>query len=274
MLKDLEVRKTAWWTKVSAGKMNSENSSTVRLSGAGNWKLWKFQIRIILRSKGISKIVDGSEGKPVQGTDETSVVFAKRLNEWIGKDVRAQETLVTRMEEAPMRHLTTCETASEMWRKLAAIYEQESNISVHLIQQRFFQLKYEGEGIAIFVSKVEEIANQLKQVNVDISEGMQITKILMSLPDEFKHFISAWESVSQERQSINELISRLLIEEERINGKENQEKDNYAMAAKYVERRKCYTCGKTGHLKKECYRNKEVKDTSGLYATIVRSQGI
>jgi len=55
----------------------------------------------------------------------------------------------------------------------------------------------------------------------DVSESMFITKILMLLPEKLKHFISAWESTAAQSQILQELTSRLLIEEERINSNEN-----------------------------------------------------
>ncbi|KAJ8931529.1 hypothetical protein NQ314_015544 [Rhamnusium bicolor] len=51
--------------------------------------------------------------------------------------------------------------------------------------------------------------------NKVVPEKMILTKILTSLPDSYKHFVSAWDSVPTEKQTITELTARLLIEEQR-----------------------------------------------------------
>lgn len=76
--------------------------------------------------------------------------------------------------------------------------------------------------MSTFLSKTEELRNQLKQMGEDISEKIVITKVLMSLPDAYKHFVSAWESAPDDKQTLENLVARLLIEEERINEKEPQ----------------------------------------------------
>lgn len=37
----------------------------------------------------------------------------------------------------------------------------------------------------------------------------------MSLPESMKYFISAWESTPSDKQTLTDLMSRLMIEEER-----------------------------------------------------------
>ncbi|GBP59696.1 Retrovirus-related Pol polyprotein from transposon TNT 1-94 [Eumeta japonica] len=61
--------------------------------------------------------------------------------------------------------------------------------------------------------------NQLKQLGENMSDKFVITKVLMSLPEDYKHFISAWESAPDDKQTYDNLVARLLIEEERIKEK-------------------------------------------------------
>ncbi|KAK9702262.1 Zinc knuckle [Popillia japonica] len=82
---------------------------------------------------------------------------------------------------------------------------------------------------------------------------MVLTKILMSLPERFKHFRAAWESVPSNKQDINHLTSRLLVEEDRI-GK--PEEEAVALVSTKCER-KCYICGNKGHMKNQCKKNME-----------------
>ncbi|CAG4965538.1 unnamed protein product [Colias eurytheme] len=58
----------------------------------------------------------------------------------------------------------------------------------------------------------QEMQNTLKQMGEEVSDKFVITKVLMSLP-EYKHFVSAWESAPDEKQTFENLVARLLIEE-------------------------------------------------------------
>lgn len=218
----------------------------IKLEGASNWNIWKFQTVVLLRSQGLLEVTDGSSVKPEAEVEKAA---------WEKKDAKAQSWLVTRMSESVMMHIITCTTSAEMWRKLASVYEQKSETSIHIIQQRFFQYKYEeGTAMSTFLSKIEELRNQLKQMGEDISEKFIITKVLMSLPDAYKHFVSAWESAPDEKQTLENLVARLLIEEERVNEKEPQNSSASAFVAK--KNVKCFKCNKLGHYQSECNQNK------------------
>lgn len=105
---------------------------------------------------------------------------------WKSKDPKVQSCLVTRISQNAMVHIITCTAAAKMGRKLASVYEQKTEESIHIVQQRFFQYKFEEDtDMSTILSKIEELRNQLKKKLI-------ITKVLMSLPNCYKHFISAW----------------------------------------------------------------------------------
>lgn len=224
---------------VSGVGVNVAGITVVKLTGSENWSLWKFQTKILLNGQGLFGIVDGTVKK-----NDSSL----KANEWEVLDAKAQIHIVSRVTENVMQHLLTCCTAAEMWSKLSCIYELKSSTSVHLLQERFMRYKYEEGGMANLFSKVEHFANQLKQLGEPVSDQMIITKVIMTLPPQYRHFVSAWESVSQESQTLNGLQARLLIEEERM--KENEEP-----VALTVQNIKCFKCGKIGHKKNVCRSN-------------------
>ncbi|XP_047033011.1 uncharacterized protein LOC124639612 [Helicoverpa zea] len=220
------------------------NHFTIKLEGAKNWNIWKFQTSVLLRGQGVYNIVDGTSVKP---EDEA------QRNRWMAQDAKAQTLLVTRMSEEVMLHIISCETSASMWQKLLSVYEQKSETSIHILQQRFFQFKYdENSDMSVFLSKIQEMQNHLKQLGEAISDKFVITKILMSLPEDYKHFVSAWESAPDDKQTYDNLVARLLIEEERIKEKGGSSQSSAAFVAKRNNRKtaKCFKCNKLGHYTK------------------------
>lgn len=45
-------------------KNGTENTAILKIEGAKNWNVWKFQTKVILKSMEIFDIVDGSSIKP------------------------------------------------------------------------------------------------------------------------------------------------------------------------------------------------------------------
>ncbi|KAG5866664.1 hypothetical protein JTB14_016898 [Gonioctena quinquepunctata] len=202
---------------------------SLKLDGE-NWIVWRFQTSVILKGRGLYEFVNGDNPKPTQ---------AEEVSKWLKEDAKAQELLITRMERGPLTNLLSCGTAKDMWSKLKSIYDKES---------------------------VREIKNKLKQAGEELSEKMVMTKILMSLPERYKHFRSAWESVPIEKQTLDELTSRLLIEEERVKSYEGAtafagSSTRKETPKKWGGKMKCFVCQKLGHYGKNCYERKESPKT-------------
>ncbi|CAH0730416.1 unnamed protein product, partial [Brenthis ino] len=156
-----------------------------------------------------------------------------------------------------MLHVQNCETAKEIWDKLNTIYEQKSDVSLHILQQRFFEEKYNGsEDVSSFIAKIEAIVTQVRKAKGEIAENMIVTKIISSLGENFRHFVSAWDSVPIEKRTLSELTARLIIEEQR--NKMYQESGSSSSTAFKTDTktRKCFICGKVGHYKKDCKAKK------------------
>ncbi|CAL1681113.1 unnamed protein product [Lasius platythorax] len=219
----------------------------MKLKGAKNWNVWKFQVGVLLRGLGVFEIAEGTRVKPEEEID---------LRAWLKEDSKVQSLIVTRLSESVMLHVLTCTSAAEMWRKLHSVYEQKSDTSIHMVQQQFFQLKYtQGIEMSLFISKVQEFQSKLKQLGEEISDKFVMTKILMFLPEGYGHFVSAWESTSDERQTLDILIARLLVEEERLKAKMDTSEKSVALTA-VKKNIKCFKCGHSGHFKKDCKNNR------------------
>ncbi|CAH0719500.1 unnamed protein product, partial [Brenthis ino] len=222
-------------------EVTSENQNSLILEGLSNWMSWKFQIRVILKAQGIFGVVNGSDLN--DGKDE----------KWQTRDAKAQSIIVTRLNNKNILQVSNCETAQQIWEKLCSIYESKSETSLHILQQKFFESQYiKNEEISLYIAKLEELANRINQAGGNIPESMLITKIISSLPENFRHFISAWDSVPMADRKLSELISRLMLEEQRNN--DYEEKMALSTQSRNSER-KCFKCQQVGHYKKDCTKN-------------------
>ncbi|UYV64540.1 hypothetical protein LAZ67_3001142 [Cordylochernes scorpioides] len=240
-----------------------------------NFHLWKFQMKIILEAKDLLSITDGSEVKP-------EIEDIAKFSNWKKKDAKSKMLITTALEFKYLQQIVNCQTSAEMWKKLSTIYELKSETNKYLLQQRIFEYKMNtNDNIATHISKVETLAQQMKDLGEPISDVALITKIICSLPDKYKNFITAWDSVSSEEKTLENLTARLLKEEslqDHWDSSGNSKPDNALMTFSKFNRNStasnkqqqhqqsikdkkknthCGYCKKKGHWWKECYKRKE-----------------
>lgn len=250
-----------------------EELKTVKLTGNENYQIWKFQIGIILKSMKNGDLLN---------TEKPS--DAAKLKDWTHVENSAQRIIVTSVSEKVLSLLFACDSSKTMLEKLDAVYGHKSDASLHTLQQKFYGATYNKEdGIGGHISKLEHLVSQMKNLGETVSQGMLVAKILNTLPPEFSHFHSAWDSTPKGEQTLSNLTARLLIEEERLKNKNPEQKsenkeENTALINQKRENRfqknekwnqkndfksenikKCYFCGKLGHLQMNCRFKQGVK---------------
>ncbi|KAG6438777.1 hypothetical protein O3G_MSEX000215 [Manduca sexta] len=245
------------------------SGNRILLENATNWHSWKFQVKVLLKALDIFDIVDGSNTCPKED--------GEKITTWTKLDAKAQGVIVNRLSSGVMLQVQNCETAKEIWDRLCTVYEQKSDVSLHILQQRFFDLKYtNSEDVVTFIAKVEGIVAQIRQARGEIPDNMIITKIISSLGEKFRHFISAWDSVPIEKKNMTELTARLIIEEQRNKMYEDEKPSQIALKTNTKkEIRKCFNCGKVGHYKSDCKvkRQKSIQNENIIICKLCKKRG-
>ena len=187
-----------------------------KLQKAEDWPAWKFEIGVLLKAAEVMDVVTGDYPKPVRGTSDQANHEAALLK-WNKSDFKAQKIIVTALGKQSKIHVLSCNTAKEMWTRLESVYEKKSKATIHFTTQKFFNFtKDQEDDIATFISKLQTVVKQMRDLGEEVSDSMVMTKILNALPDELNHFPSAWESTTEDLQTIDNLTARLVMEEARV----------------------------------------------------------
>lgn len=105
-----------------------------------------------------------------------------------------------------------------MWEKLHEVYENKNETSKHMLQKQWFALgKDSKDDMATHIAKIRDFAHRLTALGDQIPDSMIVTKVPMTLPTQYQHFVTAWESASEDQRTLTNLTSRLTMEEKRIN---------------------------------------------------------
>ena len=185
-----------------------------------NFNLWKNQLHIALDGREIFRIVDGSE----------TLEDAEDKEAWKRNDNIAKWIITTFVDIEHLSMIVNCKTTAEMWEMLVSIHKQVSAESVFMMIQQFVDYKYAKEdNIATHVAKIEMMAQNLEDIGQPMSENQIISKLITSLPSEYRHVLTAWKSMPAYQKTRKTLILRV-FEEEAMNkilkARENDETDS------------------------------------------------
>lgn len=231
--------------------------SIKKLKDAETYIIWKFQIDIYLKSSGLFGLVQPCEeptGKEAAGSSAKSAAS-------IQQDAKFQRLIISTVDENVLVHIMTCNSGLEMYNKLKSIFEKDSDYQKVTLLSQLYNFSYEtNKSVADNISKLQNIANRLTILGEQISDTMIIAKIISSLPEQFKHFSTAWESTPREERTLTNIIARLSSEES-IRVTNSTSTASGAAFTVNSQKRKfkpkfCKHCKKKGHSMEECYHLK------------------
>lgn len=235
--------------------MEVTNSMRVEKFDGRNFRQWKFQVNCALKARGL----DINSPKPVE-----------KQSQWLKEDGMAMFIITSSMELNQISLIENCESALEIMNKLESIYEQKSEYNKMMVHEKFYQYKMlPTDSIAQHISKVENLAKQLRESGENISEMAVMTKILSTLPASYRSLRQAWLSLDSSKQTIHNLTSRLLDEEASLTTEDENEtallvakkpmtqykhnNNNEKGSTSHTQHRFiCYNCNKRGHFARDC----------------------
>ncbi|XP_029054804.1 uncharacterized protein LOC114882092 [Osmia bicornis bicornis] len=103
-----------------------------------------------------------------------------------------------------------------MYEALQKIYQKKTEQERQLLMQDYYNFKFDkAKDVHMNVSELQNIVVKLKGLNEEISQNMLMSKILTILPEKLQYFSSAWDSTQADDKTLDNLISRLSLEEDK-----------------------------------------------------------
>lgn len=242
-----------------AGCSKEETDSIVKLRDVATFPMWEKEMKILFMAKKVHKIVNGKEQKPAE-------TQAQKLEEWEAKDALAQYFILRTIETTVKSHILSCENSSDMFNVLCSVYKKDTEQQKSQLLSDFFGFKFNKSlDMITNIAALQNLAFRLNGLDSKIDDTMLMTRIILALPEEYKHFSSAWDSTSKEEKKIENLKSRLIVEEEKMKGKNEETKVAFKANTNKNNKNKgqnnnkgdkknvkCYRCQGIGHYANDC----------------------
>ncbi|GAB4818709.1 hypothetical protein N2152v2_005755 [Parachlorella kessleri] len=211
----------------------------VELLDVDNYATWRSKMKILLITKGL-----------------WSAVVGDRVDE--EKDAKALAQIGLHVKDHHLPVLERCTSAKAAWEQLETLYQGKSNARKRQLRKEVSQLRMgAAEPLAKYVARAKEIQNQLRAAGYEVAAQEVAWALLAGLPPAFETVVTVLETSTTEDMTLDDILPKRMPVEQRMYSPESQSPGEAAMlAAKRFARngnqRKCFACGKVGHLARNC----------------------
>ncbi|KAF3787754.1 hypothetical protein EJ110_NYTH22418 [Nymphaea thermarum] len=216
----------------------------------------------------------------------------KAYESFTSDDLMAKTTMLAFMEDDQIRVFEDCPTAKEMFDTITSKYNTVTTTHVQLLQEQYnsYRMK-ESDDVMDHANKMLVMAKDLAVMGNVISDNMQISTILNSLPPSWDMAVTALsvqfdnltlekfplQLALQQRLTKRNRAKLMIVQEKPVgshvsvkpkqfkNRNDGKFKGNFAGTKKSQGTVvKCYRCGKAGHIRKNCRTTfTNMKDNKG-----------
>ncbi|CAH0731010.1 unnamed protein product, partial [Brenthis ino] len=224
--------------------MDKGDAQIEKLKNGETFLLWKFEFNIYIKAANLTTTISSNAKEEDKKSDAL-----------ITKDAMVQRIIINSIDRKLKGHILKCKNALEMYTKLCNIFGGSEQRNKASLLQEFFTYKLqEGRSLSELISDIENLQFRLNQLGENVNEQMVMSKILSCLSSNLNYFITAWESMADDKKTLTNLTNRILSEEKRILKSSETEKQLAVQATKKNASSiiKCFKCNKSGHMKKDC----------------------
>jgi gag-polypeptide of LTR copia-type len=188
---------------------------------------------------------------------------------WKEGDTKVCTHIKLSIGNTEMIHISSAETARQMWDQLTMVKESKGQLRVLATCHALYQITAEeGFDMVEHVSKLCKLQEELHLMENKVPDEDFMMILIMLLPENWHQYTSMYLGSSSNKPTLNshELITILLKEDRQQHGRSESDTATWvAMQAKNSlrggrgsdlkkgETRKCFNCGKGGHIKEDCW---------------------
>jgi hypothetical protein len=213
-----------------------------------NFHLWKFKMRMMLYKHGLWKFVDGSATLP------SEEVASVDYNE---KEMKAFALLCEHLMDAQLAHIQYCDNLKSAWEAFCGLHEAKTMSNKLFLRRRFFTIKMqEGDDMLLHINTMKALADQLRSIEVNITDEDVYMVLFMSLPPSFDNLVTSLESMCTKYVDLQFIVARLLHEMSKRKECESSETIALLNKTHKSNEKLCFYCKKPRHFVRNCLKKK------------------
>ncbi|KRX12468.1 Retrovirus-related Pol polyprotein from transposon TNT 1-94 [Trichinella nelsoni] len=233
---------------------------------SSNYQLWKLKMKVLLMRDGLWDLVNQPKPCPIP-------------EDWSRKECKAIAAICLTVEDDQLIHLAQLETAREMWQTLQRLHERASIGSKLYLMRKLYGMRFTHGTMQSHINGILEIVTQLRGLGKNIEDEDLVAIMLCSLPDSYSALVTALEGRDEADLTVEYVSGKLLDEYQRrtescldqssnevalnttaSNARSQFRASKATLTKSDNESRRCYYCGKRGHIKANCHKLKHQRE--------------
>ena len=258
------TQSTVATTTVSKGYKSRHEVPPLSDDGS-DYGQWSFCTQLILESRDLWKIVNGTTSKPDETTDPTG------HSEWSQKDRDAKIQIALSLKQGPFNTIASATTAKECWDKLADRFRGKGEQRVaYLMEELFHSAVSEAESLEPQINKLLQAARNLDSLGFGLADKVLAFVIVMALPETMSTLKTILYNNRGTDLTSDGIVHQILIDEQRrIRASGLAATAFYAKVAKGGKPKPksdkhCTHCDIRGHDVSECRKFKKQQETKAM----------
>lgn len=163
-------------------------------------------------------------------------------------EARAQSIIISAVADSHIEYIREENTAYAMIKRLENNFLKRNTRSKMFLRRQLSEMAYnEQNKLSEHFSKMDEIFTLLQGAGTNLSEEEKVNYILLSMPKSYEMVVTTLETINDLK--VDFVKDRLLGEEEKQKKGNVNKQYSEASTSSFL----CYSCGKPGHKKYQCY---------------------
>ena len=240
-----------------------------------NFQSSKYNMKLVLMERGFWGFVQGTESEP-KPTASASVKNSYRL-----RSDKADSLIALSVKTSSQVHISSTTNPKTAWEILHKHFEFVSITQVVRLNRKFYAASMEeGADLLQHITMMTSLAEQLRELEEEISSRKFATLILGSLPESYENFVSSLNTRTADELNWDSIKGPLI--EEYMKRKDKRDQQHSSNDTLFTEKRKFPSRGRnTGNYSRNYqaggqgrpgFRSRDSYDNTRADVTIVKSQ--
>jgi hypothetical protein len=245
---------------------SEQHNHRIQPLNGNNYTTWSEEMKALLRSKGLWRLVDGKEMRPSTP--------AKEQEAWdIKQDRAAGELMLNLMPDQRVHIRDSQDDPTAAWKALAALFVQQKASTRFVAYEEFFSIrKRSDESLPALSARVEQAMariQELRPISFDLKTSdaeLSCMAMMHALGPEYSHFTSSLALLTD----LDKDKVKAAFQTEEINRRPRSDPhppsgssalSTSTSSCSCNHSAPCAFCDKTGHCQCKCYSLQRAKDT-------------
>lgn len=217
----------------------SQDKGIEKLHGAANYHTWRYAMLNTLEYHGLDGAIT---------TDNNGSLLETKAD----KLKKAKNMIALNIDAALFTHVSKYDSAHAMWEALQRLYEEKGlSRKISLLRTLTSVKLAECESMQSYVDEIVETANKLTNAGLELDDEWLASILLAGLTDHYQPLILGLEASGLDLTS-DHVISKLLDSLPGSSSGSAFVVGKTKQRSKKIWKRKCFKCGSTEHMKKDC----------------------